>query len=701
MEKQTRREFIKVVGLSGGGLFLAAFVPAQNIFLKPGDEPKIFTPSVYLKIDDKGIVTVIVNRSEMGQGVRTALPMLVAEELNVDWKNIRIEQADADRKYGDQLTGGSWSIRRTYEPFRVAGATARVMLISAAAAKWNIKESDCSAEDGFIINQLNGNRLSYGELVEDASKLPVPKSVPLKDPKDFEIIGKRIHRTDTPDKIHGIAKFGIDLVVPGMLYAAVERCPSFGGCVKSYDDSKTREITGVVDVVKISSGIAVVADSTWNAFKGKKELIIDWDYGPNANVDTESIRREMQSHLREDGTQVEVKGASQQNFPGEINLKAVYEVPFIVHAPMEPVNAIADVKNDKAEMWVPTQNPQGTQSSVAEILKLKTDDVVVHVTLIGGGFGRKIRPDFAMEAAEISKATGKPIKLTWTRADDMKHGYFRPPSMHDLKGAILNGMAVSLTHHVIAPSIFAQDSHSMPQNPWQFDIVGGTTGLKYQIPYIKISGTVVNTPVPISWLRAVYNTQNPFAVESFLDEMAIAAGKDPYEFRRDLLPADSRLRGVLVEAAEKSGWYDKLPGGKGRGIACGEGYGSYCAHVAEVTVKNNELKIDKYVCAVDCGVAVNPDSIEAQMEGSIGFALSAALKGEIHIKNGGVVESNYDDYPILTLNEMPKVETHIIKNTLPVGGIGELAIGTVAPALCNAIFAATGQRIRRLPVKLG
>ncbi|OGU36273.1 MAG: isoquinoline 1-oxidoreductase [Ignavibacteria bacterium GWB2_35_6b] len=700
MRKQSRREFIKVFTLSGTGLFLAAYTPMNAFFNKPGDEPKIFSPSVYLKIDNNGIVTVTVHRTEMGQGVRTALPMLVAEELEVDWKNIRVEQADGHPKFGNQQTGGSQSIRRTYDPFRVAGAAAREMLISAAALKWGVDVKNCYAEKGFVINKSNGKKLGYGELVDEAAKLPVPENVPLKDPKDFKIIGQRIHIMDTPDKIYGKAKFGIDVVVPGMLYAAVQRCPAIGGSVKSFDDSKTRKINGVVDVVKISRGVAVVANSTWVSFKGKDALEIEWDLGPNANINSEDIRKNLQSFLNEAGSDIQIIGNPESDFSNNTNIEAVYEVPFLAHAAMEPMVCIAEVKNGKAELWAHSQNPQGLRSDVARALGFNEDDVTVHVTLAGGAFGRKHTNEYGLEAAEISKATGKIVKLTWTREDDMKHGVFRPASMHKLKGSVdKDGKAVLFSHHVIAESITAQRFYR-PIPVKDSDIKEGTINLEYNIPNMKITGTIVPTHVPVTWYRSVYHNQNPYAVESFLDEMAYAAKKDTFEFRRDLLPDDSRLKAVLIKAAEKAGWYNKLEKGRGKGIACAECYDSFIAQVAEVTVKDNKLKVDRIVCVLDCGIVVNPDSVEAQLEGAIGFALSAVLKSKITINNGGVVESNYDDYEILTLDEMPKVEIELMKNTYKVGGVGETGIAALAPAVCNAIFAATGKRVRKLPVEL-
>ncbi|MBS4032836.1 MAG: xanthine dehydrogenase family protein molybdopterin-binding subunit [Ignavibacterium sp.] len=704
LKKQSRRDFIKVCSLSAGGLFLAAYVPIgcadsnQNGNL----DPNILSPSAYLKIDSKGVVTVIVHRTEMGQGVQTALPMIVAEELQVNWEEIRIEQADADEKYGSQTTGGSWSIRLSFDPFRVAGATAREMIITAAAAKWGLSVSDCYAENGFVISKINGNKFSYGELVTDAAKLPVPQNVKLKDPKDYKIIGQRVKRLDTPAKLYGTAKFGIDIFVPGMVYAAVKRSPTFEGKIKSFDRSKAKTVNGVLDVVQIKSGVAVVADSTWNSFEGKNAVDVQWDLGPHTNVNNESIRNSLMEKIETSGTEVEKIGNPDSVIEDTLtSIDAVYEMPFLAHAPMEPVNCVADVKQNKAEIWAPTQNPQGLQRAIANLLGFKNEDVIVHVTLLGGGFGRKSHSDFGLEAAEISRAIGKPVKLLWTREDDMKHGQFRPASMHKLTGAVdKNGKAVLFSHHVIMPSIRAQLSGNAPKDPGDFDIVDGTRNLPYSIPNIKISATNVFTPVPLWYWRAVYNSQNPFVVESFIDELAAVAKKDPIDFRLEMMDQESRLTNVLKLVQEKSGWNRKLPEGSGRGVAVAACYGSFSAQVAEVTVKNNRIKLDRFVCAIDCGIVINPDTVEAQMEGAIVFAITAALKGEIIIRNGGVASSNYDDYPIMDYSEMPTVETYIVQNDLPVGGVGEVGIAASTPAFINAIFNATGKRIRKLPVKL-
>lgn len=700
MKKITRRDFIKVVGISGSGLILATYIPINGLNLKPGDEPKIFAPSVYLKIDSNGIVTITVHRSEMGQGVQTSLPMLVAEELDCDWSKIRVEQADGNPIYGNQTTGGSQSIRRSFDPFRIAGATAKAMLITAAANRWKIDETNCYTENGFVVNKINGKKISYGELVEDAAKLLVPKDVKLKDPKEYKLIGKRIHRLDTPSKIYGAAKFGIDVVIPGMLYAAVARPTAFGGKVKSFDSTKAKLINGVVDVIEIPQGIAVIANSTWNSFKGKKELSIEWDYGPNSTIDSEAIRNNMSKFLEDEGSEIELRGNPNYDLPELKTIEGVYELPFLCHAPLEPMNCVAKVENGKAELWAPSQNPQDARSEVAKALGFKEDDVVVHVTLMGGAFGRRLVSDWAVEAALIAQKTGKIIKLTWTREDDMKHSVYRPSSIHKVKGSVdKNGKLINFYHHVISESITAQRfNRNVPVK--DADIGEGTRRLAYQIPNMKITGTIVPTHVPVSWYRSVYNTQNPFVVESFIDELAHAANKDPYEFRCELLPVDSRLRKVLDIAAEKSNWNSPLPKGKGKGIACFEGYGSFCAEVIEVSVINNELKLEKVTAVVDCGTVINPDTVEAQLEGAIVFALTAALKGEITIRSGGVVEKNFDDYPLLTFSETPSIECHIVQNFERVGGVGEVGIGACAPALTNAIYAATGKRIRKLPVKI-
>ena len=708
--KTSRREFIKICSLSASGLFLVSFIPIGCSDVNDNPNPNILTPSAYLRIDTNGIVTIFVHRSEMGQGVKTAIPMIIAEELEIDWKSIVIEQADAGEKYGNQLTMGSTSIRQSYTPFRIAGATAKEMLITAASLKWNVDISNCFVSEGFIYNKVNNEKIAFGELVLEAAKLPIPQNVKLKDPKEYKIIGKRIKRVDTPDKIYGIAKFGIDIVVPGMVYAAVKRSPTFGGSVKSYNSKKLEQIEGILEVVQISNGIAVVADSTWNAFKGVELLEVEWLPGPNKNVDSESIRKSFSEKLDSEGIEViKVGNTDYSEFKNGVTINSVYELPFQAHAPMEPVNCVAYVQNDRAEIWAPTQDPQKMQADIARkigfknlfdrIFGFKGKDVIVHVTYLGGGFGRKSNSDFGIEAAEISQAISKPVKLTWTREDDIKYGQFRPASMHSLKGAIDESGKVSyLSHHIIGPSIKASLRKKEPTMLEDIDDMVAKNSIYYNIPNAKISATNVTTPVPLWYWRAVYNSQNPFAVESFIDEMAIKANQDPIDFRLEMLNTNSRMENVLRLVREKSDWDKNLPPGKGRGVALFSGYGSFNAQVAEVTIQNNKLKIDRVVSVIDCGIIINPDGVEAQMEGAIIFGLTAALKGEITIKKGGVENSNFYDYPLLEYNETPIIETYQVQNDHPVGGVGEVGVAASAPAIANAIYNATGVRLRKLPI---
>jgi isoquinoline 1-oxidoreductase subunit beta len=698
---QTRRDFIKIVGMGGGGLCLAAFVPLPRLLGgEAAGKPTILAPSAYLRIDTDGVVTVMVHRSEMGQGVQTALPMIIAEELEVDWDKVRIEQADADEKYGNQSTGGSWSIRRTFDPFRVAGATAREMLVAAAALRWDIDPANCRAENSHVINRATGAKIPYSELVEEAAALPVPADVPLKDPKDYTVIGRRIPRLDTPPKLYGAARFGLDIEVPGMLHAVVKRSPTLGGKLSAFDASAAEAMPGVVAVVPISSGVAVVAATTWQALQGAEQLQIDWDPGPHTKVSSESISASFRAQLDRPGTVVESRGEPDSlDRDGLRRVEAVYELPFLAHAPIEPVNCLAHVRDGSAELWAPTQNPQALQGAIARLLGLAREAVTVHVTLLGGGFGRKSHSDFGIEAAEISRAVQRPVKLTWTREDDMRHGHFRPASLHHLTGAVdAGGGAVLFSHHVIGASIRQNLSNRMPERPRDFDITGGTVGLEYRFPHLKVSATVVPTPVPLWYWRAVYNSQNPLIVECFLDELAHAAGTDPVDFRLALLEPGSRLAKVLQLVREKSDWDSKLPEGRGRGVAIAACYGSYSAQVAEVTMRDGRVQLDRFVCAIDCGIVVNPDTVEAQMEGAIIFALSGVLKGAIRVRDGRIVNSNFHDYPILEYRECPLIETHILRNDLPVGGVGEVGIAASAPALLNAMFDATGKRVRKLPV---
>ncbi len=694
----SRRDFLRICGVSGAGLILAVYVPAGRFTVREEDDPTVFAPGAFLRVDTSGIATITVPRSEMGQGVFTSLTMLVAEELDLDWDSVAIEQAYGDPKFGDQVTGGSTSIRRFWEPLRIAGATARAMLVTAAASRWGVRPSDCTANQGVILNALDGRKVSYGEVAEAASRLPVPDHVKPKDPLEYRLIGRKVHRRDTPAKLYGAAHYGIDHTLPGMQYATVIHPPAFGGKLKSFDASRAMALHGVKDVFAVRTGLAVVAESTWLAFKGREALTAEWSVP--SGVSTDSIRAMMAEKLGERGEVLTVVG-SPVDVSDERVVEATYETPYLAHATLEPMNCLAHWKDGRIDLWSPTQDPQGARKGVAEALGISEDRVRIYVTFLGGGFGRRVQADFAVEAAAISKQTGTPIKLTWTREEDMRHDFYRPPSMHRLRGTVdREGKPLSLTHHVVTSSIEMQHSGTVLE-PARYDFKGAALERAYRIPYMLLTGTAVSSPLPIGYWRSVYRSQNPFALESFVDELAFAASKDPYEYRRDLLPEDSRLRRVLTLAAEKADWYHRREKGRGKGIACHSAYDSYCALVAEVSVdRSGKLTVDRFVCAVDCGIVVNPDTVEAQMQSCVAFALSAALKQRITVRNGEVVERNFDDYPILTYDEMPDVEVHIVRNGLPVGGIGELGIGPCAPALCNAIFSATGKRIRTLPVSL-
>jgi isoquinoline 1-oxidoreductase beta subunit len=696
---QTRREFLRICTVSGAGLILAVYTSPGGDRTRAEEGPVDYAPSVFIRIDAKGKATITIPRSEMGQGVFTSLAMIVAEELDLDWDKVTIENTYADPRFGDQVTGGSTSIRKCWEPLRIAGATARAMIVRAAAGRWHVEPSECSTQRGVVVNSLNGKELAYGDLVVDASRLPVPEQVRPKVPSAYRLVGQKIHRRDTPSKLDGTARYGIDHALPGMLYATVSHCPTFGGRLKTYDGSQAKEIHGVRQVMPIAGGIAVVADSTWLAFKGKDAVRIEWEPGDDAEWSSDSIRAMMREKFHAPGEVLTVVGSPSTPGGGELTVEAVYETPYLAHATLEPMNCLASWKEGKIELWAPTQDPQNARAAVAQALGLREEDVWVNVTFIGGGFGRRVQPDFVVEAALISRHTGTPTKLTWTREEDMRHDFYRPASMHRLTGTMNSrGEPVTLTHHIVTSSIEMQQSGETLA-PAKYDFKGAALERAYRIPYMRLTGTVVNSPIPIGYWRSVYRSQNPFALESFIDEMADAAGKDPYEFRRDMLPEDSRLRHVLTLAAEGANWTGPREKGKGKGIACYSAYDSYVAHVAEVSVNRvGQLKVDRFVCAVDCGLVVNPDTVEAQMQSNIVFALSAALKQEITVRNGAVVERSFNDYPILTFDEMPEVKVLIVRNSLPVGGIGELGMGACPPALCNAIFSATGKRMRTLPI---
>jgi isoquinoline 1-oxidoreductase beta subunit len=630
--------------------------------------------------------------------------MLLAEELEADWTKIAIEFAPAAEVYfnpdfGAQGTGGSSSVRVGFTPLRQAGAAAREVLISAAAAQWKVNRSECRAEQGAVIHTPSKRRLTYGEVAADAAKLPLPKDVPLKDAKDWKVIGTPAKRLDTPPKVDGSAVFGIDVKVPGMLVAVVARPPVFGGKVASFDATKARAVPGVRDVVQISSGVAVVADGYWPAHQGRAALEVKFDDGPNANVSTDSIWKLFAERSRHAGHTALTQGHP-ESAPAGHTVEAVYELPFLVHATMEPMNCTAHVRADGVDIWAPTQGQTFAQQLGAKIGGVSQDKVLVHTTYLGGGFGRRIEKDFVADALEASKAVKAPVKVIYSREDDMQHDFYRCASRHQLRATLdAKGAPTLWTHRVAAPSSMVRFWPEALDHGYDAELVEGAMAMPYAIPNVLVDSLNVDTGIPVGFWRSVNNSYNGFAVETFVDELAHAAGRDPYEFRRDLLAHSPRHLRVLDLAAEKAGWGTALPAGRARGIAVHMSFQSYVAEVAEVSVASDgTVQVHKVVCAVDCGPVVNPAIVESQMQSAIVYGLTAALWGEIHIDGGRAVEANFDSYRMLRMKEMPVIEVYIVPSADAQGGAGEPGTPPIAPAVCNAIFARTGKRIRKLPV---
>ena len=703
MSPLSRREFVAAGVAAGAGLVIGFYLPHKS-----GSQSESFSPNAYLRITPDNKVTIVVARSEMGQGVRTALPMILAEELEADWKNISIEQAGASTLYGDQTTGGSASIRTTWDPMRKAGAAAREMLISAAALTWGVPRSTCTAESSHVKHAATNRSLSYGELASKAATLPIPTDVALKQSKDYKIVGQRLARIDSPAKVKGEAVFGIDFRLPEMKFAVLSRCPTIGGKVSAIDDKESKKISGVSFVGKINdSSVAVVADSVWGAMEGRRVLNVTWDDGPNKDLNTAAVTASLKQAASKKSASLFVAG-DPTKVQGR-HISAEYELPFMAHAPMEPGNCTAHYSGTKCELWAPTQVPQDCRDSVATAIGLDPDQVKVNVTLMGGGFGRRLEHDYAVEAALVSKAINAPVKVVWTREDDMRFSTYRPASLHQLNATLDgSGMPVALTHRIISPSISGQKGQPTPNgvDPDLPDEAGPVYGLpNYSIDYV-----LAETPVPLGWMRSVYALQAAFALESFIDELAIAGGKDPLQYRLKMLAKDqdlqyftttwhtARMRGVLQLAAEKSGWDKPLPAGHYRGVACFGCFASYMAEVVEITMENDKPRVHRVVAAVDCGQVVNPAILEQQIQGGIVYGLGNALRAKITIEKGRVVQGNFDDYAPLRMEETPAVEVYAVPSAESPTGIGEPSVPPIAPALCNAIYAATKKRIRALPI---
>jgi isoquinoline 1-oxidoreductase beta subunit len=666
-----------------------------------------FSPNAYLTIAPDGKITIVVARSEMGQGVWTSLPMILAEELEADWKQIAIEQAGASTLFGDQSTGGSASVRTTWDPMRKAGAQAREMLISAAAQEWNVKPESCRAENSFVVDAASGRKLGYGALAAKAGKLPVPDNPPLKT-SGYKIVGTPLPRLDTPSKVNGSAVYGLDFRVPGMKVAVLARCPVVGGKVSAVDYAAAKSSPGVSFVGQIGdTAVAVVADSTWNAMKGRRALKVTWDEGANKDLNSPAIFDGLRN--ADESKAVKFFTAGDVSKASGHKVEASYQLPFMAHAPMEPGNSVAHFRGTDCEIWAPTQVPQDCRDTVAPLLGLKPEQVKVNITLLGGGFGRRLEHDYAVEAALVSKAINGPVQVVWTREDDMRNSMYRPVSLHKLSASLdASGWPTAFTHRIIGPSINGQKG-SQPVNGVDGDFPDEAAFI-YPIPNVSLESVITETPVPLGWMRSVYALQMGFASESFIDELATAAKKDPLAYRLHLLAKDqdikyfdstwrtSRLRGVLQLAAEKAGWSKPLPAGRFRGIACFGCFSSYAADVVEISMEKDGPRVHRVVAAIDCGRVVNPNILAQQIQGGVIFALTNALRAQITIDKGRVVQGNFGEYQPIRMNEAPKVEAYFVPSTEPPSGAGEPCIPPLAPALCGAMFAATKKRVRALPI---
>lgn len=670
-----------------------------------------FAPNAFIRIGTDDVVTVIVNHSEMGQGIFTALPMLVAEELDADWSKVRVEAAPVDPAYnhtlwGMQATGGSTSTWTEWDRLRQAGAAAKAMLIAAAAETWKVDPASCRAEKGRVMHAASGQCLSYGQLAEKASGLTPPQNVALKEPGNFTLIGQPTKRLDTPEKTNGTGVYGLDVQVPGMLTALLARPPVFGGKVKSFEAEKAKAVPGVRQVVEIERGIAVVADGFGAAKRGRQALEVVWDEGPLTGLDSQRQRQQYAELAKMPGAVAKQQGDVKAAMDRAVKkLEAVYELPYLAHAPMEPLNCVADVRSDSCEIWTGTQFQTADRDAAVEVTGLKPEQVKLHTMLLGGGFGRRGVPDshFVREAVQVSQAVKAPVKVIWTREDDIHGGFYRPRAWHSLAAGLdTAGNALAWRHRIVCQSFMTDTpfEETMVINGVDLAAVEGAADLPYEIPNLLVDWQKAPGGVPTHWWRSVGHSHNAFAVESFIDEVAQAAGQDPYEYRRARLAKRPRHRRVLELAAQKAGWGKPLPAGLGRGLAVHASFESFVAQVVEVSVsKEGKVRVHRVVCAIDCGPVVNPDTIRAQMEGGIVFGLTAALYGEITFEKGRVKQRNFNDYPMLRMNEMPVVEVHIVPSTNKMGGVGEVAVPPLAPAVANALFAATGKRIRRLPIR--
>ena len=729
IQKIDRRDFVKLFGLASGGIILGCSVASDNKDFIPSTQIESFNPNLFIHLQKNGNVTLIASRSEMGQGIRTSLASAIADELEADWQYVSVEQAIGHEKYGNQNTDGSRSVRTRLAPMRKMGATAKMMLITAAAKKWNVAETACKAENHFVINKNTNEQIFFGDLVAAAANLPIPKekNIQLKKVEDFKYIGKTLKSVDLKDFTHGTATYGIDVRIPNMKFAAIARSPVTFGAVKTFNKDKAEKVAGVEAVFEMPrlvpptgkffgmlGGVAVIANNTWAAFQGKLDLDIEWNKGPNENFDSDAFKETLTKRVQETGKLVPgVRGDVSTAFDAAAKtVEATYHVPFLAHAPMEVPNATAWFQGDKIEVWAPVQDPQTARSELAHFFEVPVENITVNVTFLGGGFGRKSKSDFVVEAVAISKKIKAPVQVVWTREDDIQHSFYHATSAQYLKGSIdSNGKVTGWLQRVGFPSIV---SSFKPLSDYGsgFELNQGFTNNPYAIENFRLENAKAEAHLRIGWMRSVVHIHSGFGINSFVDELAFAAQKDPVQFHLDLLGKDriiqgkskfpfnsKRFKNVLTTTAKMANWGEKLPKGHGLGIAIHYSFYSYVATVVEVSVLDEKVKIENIWTSIDCGLALNKDNIKNQLEGAAIFGMSLALYGKISTKDGAVAQNNFFDYQMTRMKDAPKIHINIVDAMHePPTGVGEPGVPVIAPAICNAIFNATGERVRSLPL---
>jgi isoquinoline 1-oxidoreductase beta subunit len=708
LDHLTRRSFLRAGAAAGGGLMLSLRLPFASGKAEAADADG-FAPNAFIRIADDGQIVLTMPYVEMGQGTYTSIPMLIAEELEVDLKQVRLEHAPPNEQlYGNpvlggvQATGGSTTIRASWKPLRQAGAIARTMLVSAAAKRWNVDPASCRAQGGEVLHAATGRSIKYGDLAADAARIPVPESVMLKRPEDFRLVGTPAKRLDAPAKVNGTAVYGIDARPPGVKIATLAQSPVFGGRVKSVDDRAAKAVNGMRQIVRLDDAVAVVADHMGAAKKGLAALVVEWDDGPHAKLNTQEIVDELEKATLNSGAVAQNIGdVGKAMATATTTVEATYQVPFLAHATMEPMNCTVHVRKDGCEVWVGTQVVARAQAAAAKTAGLPLDKVVVHNHLIGGGFGRRLEVDGVVRAVQIAQHVDGPVKVIWTREEDIQHDMYRPYWFDRISAGLdEKGMPLAWNHRFAGSSVVARWAPPVFKNGLDPDTTEGAIDLVYALANMHVEYLRVEPPgIPTAFWRSVGPSHNVFVTESFIDELAAAAKQDPVAYRRALLDKSPRAKAVLDLAAEKAGWGQLLPRGVGRGVSVQFTFATYMAQIAEVEVpKDGAVRVRRVVCAVDCGTVVNPDTVQAQIQSAIMFGITATLYGEITLKDGRVEQTNFDTYQILRMNEAPAIEVHIVQSFEPPGGMGEPGTSAIAPAVTNAIFAATGKRLRKLPV---